>query len=36
VVFVLVLIWLGQTWQWLKPRLPGQRASVKPAPPLPA
>jgi uncharacterized membrane protein len=36
VVFVLVLIWLGQTWQRLKPRLPGQRASVKPATALPA
>jgi peptidoglycan/LPS O-acetylase OafA/YrhL len=33
-VFVVLLVWLGRTWQEMKPRLPGQRARPKPAAPL--
>jgi hypothetical protein len=33
VAFVVGLVWLGRGWQWLKPRLPGQRARAKPSSP---
>jgi hypothetical protein len=35
VAFLILLVWLGRGWQWLKPRLPGQGASAKPRSPLP-
>ena len=35
-VFVVFLVWLGHTWQRIKPRLPGQQARARPSAPLPA